>query len=80
VYQVGEALRRELPTERLYVMSLGSQSGNRHVHWHVAPLPPGVPYEQQQLAAFYWERGVLDVPEAVHNGRQRSLAVSRRRP
>jgi diadenosine tetraphosphate (Ap4A) HIT family hydrolase len=63
VYQVGEALRRELPTERLYVMSLGSQSGNRHVHWHLAPLPPGVPYERQQLAAFSWERGVLDLPE-----------------
>jgi diadenosine tetraphosphate (Ap4A) HIT family hydrolase len=63
VYQVGEALRRELPTERLYIMSLGSQSGNRHVHWHVAPLPPGVPYEHQQLAAFSWEHGVLDLPE-----------------
>jgi len=43
VYQVGEAIRQELPTERLYILSLGSQSGNRHVHWHVAPLPPGVP-------------------------------------
>jgi diadenosine tetraphosphate (Ap4A) HIT family hydrolase len=43
VYQVGEALRRELPTERLYIMSLGSQSGNRHVHWHVAPCRPGFP-------------------------------------
>jgi diadenosine tetraphosphate (Ap4A) HIT family hydrolase len=41
VFHVGEALRLELPTERLYIMSLGSQSGNRHVHWHVAPLPPG---------------------------------------
>ena len=41
VYHVGEALRQELPTERLYIFSLGSQSGNRHVHWHVAPLPPG---------------------------------------
>jgi diadenosine tetraphosphate (Ap4A) HIT family hydrolase len=62
VYEVGETLRRELPTERLYVMSLGSQSGNRHVHWHVAPLPPGAPYQQQQFAAFSWERGVLDLP------------------
>jgi diadenosine tetraphosphate (Ap4A) HIT family hydrolase len=60
VYHVGEALRRELPTERLYIMSLGSQSGNRHVHWHVAPMPPGVPYGEQQFAAFSWDRGVLD--------------------
>jgi ATP adenylyltransferase len=41
------------------VLSLGSQSGN----WHVAPLPPGVPYERQQFAAFSWERGVLDLPD-----------------
>ena len=30
---------------------------------HVAPLPPGVPYEHQQFAAFTWEPGVLDLPE-----------------
>jgi diadenosine tetraphosphate (Ap4A) HIT family hydrolase len=64
VYQVGEAVREELPTERLYVMSMGSQSGNRHVHWHVAPLPPGVPYQEQQLAAFSWDRGVVALPDA----------------
>jgi diadenosine tetraphosphate (Ap4A) HIT family hydrolase len=51
VHRVGEALRLVVPTERLYVLSLGSQNGNRHVHWHVAPLPPGVPFDQQQLAA-----------------------------
>ena len=51
VHRVGEAIRRALPTERLYVLSLGSQQGNRHVHWHLAPLPPGVPFEEQQLAA-----------------------------
>jgi diadenosine tetraphosphate (Ap4A) HIT family hydrolase len=54
-----------LPTERLYIMCLGSQSGNRHVHWHVAPLPPGVPYDEQQFAAFSWDRGVLDLPAAA---------------
>jgi diadenosine tetraphosphate (Ap4A) HIT family hydrolase len=51
VYRVGEAIRRAVPTERLYVLSLGSKQGNRHVHWHVAPLPPGVPFEEQQFAA-----------------------------
>lgn len=40
-----------VPTERLYILSLGSHQGNRHVHWHVAPLPPGVPFEEQQFAA-----------------------------
>lgn len=63
VYRVGEALRQEVPTERLYILSLGSQQGNRHAHWHVAPLPPGVPLEQQQFAALTMENGVLDVPE-----------------
>jgi hypothetical protein len=35
----------------LYILSLGSQQGNRHVHWHLAPLPPGVAFENQQFAA-----------------------------
>ena len=50
IYRVGEALRRSVPTERLYILSLGSQQGNRHVHWHLVPLPPGLPFEQQQYA------------------------------
>lgn len=61
VWRVGEALRSVVETERLYVLSLGSQQGNRHVHWHLAPLPPGVPYEEQQLAALAWRDGA--VPE-----------------
>ena len=51
VHRVGEAIRQVVPTERLYVLSLGSQQANRHVHWHLAPKPPGLPFEQQQLAA-----------------------------
>lgn len=64
IYRVGEAIRRVVPTERLYVLSLGSQQGNRHVHWHLAPLPPGVPYDQQQIAALAVEAGILDIPPA----------------
>ncbi len=56
-------MRAEVPTERLYVLSLGSQQGNRHVHWHIAPLPPGVPYLEQQYAALDLERGVLEIPD-----------------
>jgi len=41
IHLVGRALCRAVPTERLYVLSLGSQEGNRHIHWHLAPLPPG---------------------------------------
>lgn len=62
VHRVGEAVRRTVPTERLYVLSLGSQAGNSHVHWHVAPLPPGVPFEGQQLAALDTDQG-LDLSE-----------------
>ncbi len=63
VHRVGEAVTDTVPTERLYVLSLGSQQGNRHVHWHVVPLPPGVPYEQQQLEALRLEvTGYLDLP------------------
>jgi diadenosine tetraphosphate (Ap4A) HIT family hydrolase len=51
VHRVGEAIRSVVPTERLYILSLGSRQGNRHVHWHLAPLPPGVPFEEQQLVA-----------------------------
>ena len=45
--------------------SLGSKQGNAHVHWHLFPLPPGVPYEQQQLAALDCDDGkrVLDVSD-----------------
>lgn len=60
VYQIGEAVRKSVPTERLYILSLGSQQANTHVHWHIAPLPPGVPFEQQQGEALSVRNGVLD--------------------
>lgn len=64
IYRVSEAIRRVVPVERLYALSLGSQQGNRHVHWHLAPLPPGVPYDRQQGAALMVENGILDIPPA----------------
>ncbi|MEA2573372.1 MAG: histidine triad family protein [Chloroflexia bacterium] len=63
VYNVAEAVRQAVPTERMYVLTLGSQQGNRHVHWHIAPLPPGVPYSEQQLAALNIENGVLKLSD-----------------
>ncbi|NUR73408.1 MAG: HIT family protein [Hamadaea sp.] len=59
VHRVARALTSVVPTERTYVLSLGSMQGNAHVHWHVAPLPPGVPYAQQQYHALMHENGVL---------------------
>jgi diadenosine tetraphosphate (Ap4A) HIT family hydrolase len=63
VYRVARALAAAVPTERMYALSLGSQQGNAHLHWRLAPLPPGVPYHQQQLSALSAERGVLDVDD-----------------
>jgi diadenosine tetraphosphate (Ap4A) HIT family hydrolase len=64
VRAVGRALGRTVPTERIYVLSLGSQQGNAHVHWHVVALPPGVPYDRQQFAALMHEtQRVLDLTD-----------------
>jgi diadenosine tetraphosphate (Ap4A) HIT family hydrolase len=65
VHEVATAVTAVVPTERLYVLSLGSQQGNAHVHWHLVPLPPGVPYPDQQLGVFDLGRlGVPDLPAA----------------
>lgn len=63
VYQAGEAIRAVVPTERLYVLSLGSERGNRHVHWHLAPLPPGIPFQDQQFRALD-RADCLQIPDA----------------
>jgi diadenosine tetraphosphate (Ap4A) HIT family hydrolase len=64
VHRVAEAVRVEVGAERVYVLSLGSNQGNAHVHWHVVPLPPGTPYEEQQFAALMLETaGALRIPD-----------------
>ena len=64
VYQVAEGVRRSVENERIYILSLGSQLGNRHVHWHIAPLPYGVPFKQQQLEALMVKNGVMDISDS----------------
>jgi diadenosine tetraphosphate (Ap4A) HIT family hydrolase len=64
-----------VPTERMYLLSLGSQHGNAHLHWHVAPLPPGVPYHQQQFHALMAENGVLDVDDASQAALAQSIRI-----
>ncbi|MEU6935010.1 HIT family protein [Streptomyces sp. NPDC046374] len=61
VRRVALAVEEVLAPERVYLLSLGSQHGNSHVHWHVAALPAGVPYEEQQFHALMAEHGVADV-------------------
>ena len=60
VYRVSEAVRKVLYPDRVYILSLGSRQANEHVHWHIAPLPEGVPLEQQQYHALMHENGVVD--------------------
>jgi diadenosine tetraphosphate (Ap4A) HIT family hydrolase len=62
LYRVTEAVREEVGAERMYLYALGSNEGNSHVHWHVVPLPPGVPYEDQQGSWASWDMGVLGIP------------------
>ena len=61
IYRVAEAVRQVVKPERVYILSLGSQQGNKHVHWHVAPLPFGVPFEEQQLEALSLKDGFLQL-------------------
>lgn len=63
VHRVAEVVRHEVPAECVYILSLGSQEGNRHVHWHIAPLLPGVPFEEQQLEALRFGKGVLKLSD-----------------
>jgi histidine triad (HIT) family protein/ATP adenylyltransferase len=71
VHRVASAIAATLPTERMYSMSLGSQDGTAHLHWHVVPLPPGVPYHEQQFHALMASEGVL----AVDDSTQAALAM-----
>jgi diadenosine tetraphosphate (Ap4A) HIT family hydrolase len=77
VYRVAQALDAVVACERVYVQSLGSQQGNSHIHWHVAPLPPGTPYEQQQYHALMAENGVIewDARQAAELGAQLRQAL-----
>jgi diadenosine tetraphosphate (Ap4A) HIT family hydrolase len=63
IHRLGRVLTGITSTERLYIYSFGSMQGVAHVHWHVAPLPPGVPFEQQQFAAVD-KPEYLKIPEA----------------
>jgi len=73
VHHVARAVAATVPTERMYLLSLGSQQGNAHLHWHIAPLPPGVPYRQQQFHALMAENGVLNVDDASQAALAKSI-------
>ncbi|WP_329052627.1 HIT family protein [Streptomyces violaceus] len=72
VREVALAVEDCVGAERTYLYSLGSQQGNAHLHWHIAGLPPDVPYEQQQFHALMAEGGVLAM------GPEESVAMAAR--
>ena len=49
VHRVARAVAAVVPTERMYSLSLGSRQGNAHLHWHIAPLPPGCPLTSSSI-------------------------------
>jgi diadenosine tetraphosphate (Ap4A) HIT family hydrolase len=68
LFKLGQAITTVTPTERLYLLSLGSNDATAHVHWHLAPLPPGVPLREQQYAALMPETaGLIELdPTELH--------------
>jgi diadenosine tetraphosphate (Ap4A) HIT family hydrolase len=74
VHRVARAVEEVAAPERTYLLSLGSQQGNAHVHWHVAPLPGGIPFQRQQFHALMLENGVIPWSPA----RTRALAAELR--
>lgn len=81
VREIALAVEAVFEPERTYLYSLGSQQGNAHLHWHVAPLPAGVPYPEQQFHALMTENGVLSPPPdqaAATAARLREVLIARR--
>lgn len=63
VHQVGRAVSAAFETDRLYVFSFGARHGVSHVHWHIAALPPDVPFMEQQFNSVMIENGHLNLDE-----------------
>jgi len=74
VHRLSRALRQVFDAERIYVLSLGSQQGNSHLHFHVVPLPRNIPYEQQQYHVLMAEHGVLALPDSEMSEMARTIA------
>jgi len=62
IFKVSKAIQAVLKPERLYIASFGSQQMNKHVHFHIVPLPKGIPIDKQQMAAMMFEEvGLLEL-------------------
>jgi len=60
--KIGTAVQKALDADRMYLASLGSNELNDHVHLHIFPLPPNIPFEEQQFEALnHHKRGILEM-------------------
>jgi diadenosine tetraphosphate (Ap4A) HIT family hydrolase len=78
VRRVTLAVESVVPSERTYLLSLGSQQGNSHLHWHIVPLPPGTPYREQQFHTLMSENGLIEwsLPQAEELAARLRAALS----
>jgi histidine triad (HIT) family protein len=51
VYIITKAVGKAVNPERMYVASFGSQQMNKHVHFHIIPIPSAVSIREQQMAS-----------------------------
>ena len=49
--KIGSAIQDALSPDRMYLVSVGSNELNDHVHFHLFPLPVNTPFDEQQFAA-----------------------------
>lgn len=76
VHRLSRALKAVFDAERIYVLSLGSHQANRHLHFHVVPLPKGVPLDKQQYHALMAENGVLEIADEEMAAMAKKIAVA----
>lgn len=55
IYMIGRAVERAVEPERIYIATFGSNQVNAHVHFHILPLPKGIPVREQQMASMMVE-------------------------
>lgn len=58
IYQTAEAVRKSINAERVYILSLGSQQGNRHVHSLRVSRFSSIPLMNLLFRSVFWYFGV----------------------
>lgn len=62
-----KAISFAIDVERIYTACLGSQLLTPHIHYHIAPIPHGLPLEKQQWNSMDKSRGVIEYSPKVFN-------------